>query len=407
MAQVKDVTFVRGIRDTADDLSADKPLEISSDIRFFDANKNKALNWLMKYGQTKPTPEHVFYHLEDAPHARWVTYAGNSTDGAGADEAAQRTTGHYVVSGQGVRITTGSVIYWPRTDELMRLDAAMTTDTTGAVSRNEGRGNASTSLIKNGDHGLLMESQFSQGYTPGLGMTGGRVQKTFYTQIIDYPVEVTGTENAEKARGGNIFQRELAKTIAAAKHRMEATLLYGGATTDASTYSYQLTGTEGLKNVISTHTYSASSISRMDLWDILLEWKSTWGGDGGAIACSSWFKAMVTNWAMGMTNYAQTTKVDGMDIQSVMTPAGKFDLIDIHQLGEDPYLLGDVFGLPPDHVHYRPLVGYENRDIRYDPLDKKGSTGQDVKSGHVWGEYGWEIYREEDFFYLNGLEFAA
>lgn len=394
MAKPSDITYVRGTRDTADDISQQKPIEIGDKIWTYDPNGNKFLAWVLRNQTTKAVKNHIFSHLEKAPFPNWVEFAG-------ANESSQGATGLAMKTGHGARLTLGSRVWFPRIDEIIYLTAVMATDSTGAVSRNYGKGNASTSLLRTGDRGLILSPVFQQGFATGLGLTSNKVIKEFATSEVNWPVQVTNIENAELARGGNIFKENLADAWKQAKDQMEAELLVSGSKID-TTLTNMLTTSEGMDNIISTHVYSASMISRADLWDIIAEWPGK--RKGGAIVCSTAFKNMVTMWSMGMMTMDQDAKADGMSIDQVKTPSGTFDLIDVDLLDQQEDLMGTVFFVPKGHIQYRPLSHYENLDVRYNPISRDEVHS---KEGEIYGAYGWEFYVEEMFAKLSGLRFAA
>lgn len=392
MATPSDVTHKRGTRYTSDAISQEKPLDISNKIWMFDPNKNKALGWSLINGVKRPVFNHIYGHLEDPPFPNWVEYAG-------ADESSQEVTGLALKTGHGARLTLGSRVYWTRTREIMRLDAVMSTDSTAGVTRNYGRG-SSSDLLQTGDQGLIIPPAFQQGFTMGTALTQGMVYKSFATSEVSWPVQVANIENVEQSRGGNPFVRALNKSVKAAKDQMEGELIFGAKR--VSTLSgAPITVSEGLDNYITTHSYTGSTLSRLDLWDILLEVKRT-----KSIWCSTAFKAIVAQWAMSMTQYMQGTKEDGMVIDRIVCPAGTFDLVTIDLFDQDPYLMGTLFFVPDGgHLSYCPLEwAGQSLDIKYNPISRDEIH---AKEGEVYGVYGWEFNEEEAFGKFSGLQLAS
>jgi hypothetical protein len=230
----------------------------------------------------------------------------------------------------------------------------------------------------------------------GLGLSQNMVYKSFATSEVSWPVQVTYVENTEQSRGGNPFTRALNKSVKFAKDQMEGELLFG-AKNETTLSGAPITVSEGLDNYITTHSYTASSISRLDLWDILLEVKRT-----QSIWCSTAFKAIVAQWAMSMTQYVQGTKEDGMVIDRIVCPAGTFDLVTVDLFDQDPYLMGTVFFVPGGgHIAYCPLEwAGQSLDIKYNPVERDEVH---AKEGEVYGVYGWEFNEEEAFGKLTGL----
>lgn len=395
MALPNAVTYTRQVRDTSDGISQGKPLAISDKIWINDPNENKALGWVMSQGIKESTDEHVFGHLEDAPFPNWVTYVG-------PDETGSQDTSDLAITGVMARCAAGQRLYNPRSGETMRLtvDPASANVAT-TVARNFGTGVA-TSYLLNGDKLLMLPPAHYEGFTTGLGMTNSRVFKSFNTSIVSYPVRVTDTEYAEKARGGNPFTRALNKSWKQAKDQMEAELIFGSKVADSSTYTQNMHTSEGLLNYISTNVWALNgTMSRSDLWDILAEW-TMFNKKGGAIFCSKYFIHMVANWAFTKVTYDQGTKIDGMSIAQVQTPDGIFDLIEVDMFNQEVTLAGTVLFVPSGQVKYRPLVGDLDLDIAYSPISRDEVHQQE---GEIYGEYGWEFYQEEMFGVVTGLQF--
>ncbi len=395
MALPNALTGVRGTMNTADHISQEKPLAISNKIWAHDPNKTRGLGWNLIHGYTESTDEHLFGHNEDAPYQTWVTFAG-------AEESSQGVTGLEMGSGQGSRLAIGSRVYFPDITEIIRIDAAMSTDTTAGVTRNYGRGVAATSLLKPGMKGLLLTPAFQQGFTTGKAYATNKVYKAFTTTELSLPVQVTNIDQAERTRGGDVFTYNLFKTWKLAKKQMEGELYFGGFK-NTTLSSVPITTSQGLENYLQTNVYTMSTASRMDIWDIIGEWNH-WAPEGGGINCSNLFRAMITEWAIGHLVVDQDIKKFGMNIDQIVTPYGRYDLVDIDMFSEEPTLAGTVFGIPYGHVGYRPLIHNDNLDIAYTGINRDEVHAHE---GEIYGVYGWEFHEEEMFFTINGLRYAA
>lgn len=404
MALPSAVTYVKGMKDSEDVVSQEKPLELGDKIWMHDPNRNKGLAWLMRNGKTVPTKQSTFYHLEDVPFPSWVKYTG-------ATESTQGATGLVFESGTNAKLGLGSRLYNTRTGEIMRFSAAFASSTTsGAVVRNTGAG-SSTDYLYSGDILRIIPPAMEQGFEMQSGLSNPMVLKTFYTTEISYPVEVTNVEYAEEHRGGNSFKRALKKRIKQCKDQQEGEAFLGGSYSLSAgpTDSRVVKASEGALNWISTHAYTASTLSRMDLWDILAEW-SAMNHEGGAILCSMAFKAMVTEWALDITTInvpiagQKGEGVLGLSVDRIRTPFGVYDLVDIDLFNQDPYLMGTVIFAPKGRVNYRPLKHYEDLDVRYVPVNQDEVHAH---QGEIYGVYGWEFFEEEMWAKLTGLNFAA
>jgi hypothetical protein len=247
-----------------------------------------------------------------------------------------------------------------------------------------------------------MMPAFEEAFTTGLGLSNAKTSVTRYTTIISLPVQVGDTENAEIARAGNPFKIALQKTIKQGKDLMEGELIFSGYKVDSSSYAHPMTTSEGLANLISTNVYNAQYLSRMDLWSILAEYRGK--RFGGSFWCSGPFYAMITEMALDHATMDMSDKVYGMSIESILTPYGRYELDHVDLFDEDPYLIGNVFIVPNNHITYRPLVGYENLDIKYRPIYRDEIH---AKEGELYGQYGWAYGPEEDYLRISGLRFAA
>ena len=395
MALPNAVTYSREIRDSSDAISQEKPLVISDKIWLNDPNETQFLSWVLQQDVIESTENHVFGHLEDAPFPMWVTYTGST-------ETSSQQTDNISIEGVMARCAAGSRLYNPATGEVMRLtldpDSANETQT---VARNFGRG-VSTDYLTQGQPLMILTPAMYEGFTVGKGMTNARVFKAFCTGIIDYPVKITGTENAEKARGGNPFEVALNKSWTLAKKQMEAELIFGAEEQDSSTYTYNMHATGGLYDFIQTNVWTVDAVmTRFDLHDIIGEWR-LFNKKAGAIICSGAFKDMVVEWAYGKVQYNQGTKVDGIDIQQVLIHGTHYDLIECDLFNQEPVLMGTVLLVPYGKYSYRPLIHYEDRDLAYLPINE---DEKDQNQGHIKGEYGWEFFEEETFGMITGLEF--
>lgn len=388
--------FTRGLKTSNLEISQGKPLAIGEKIWMYERNRNQGLRWALRTGRTEPVDRVIFGHLERVPNPEWVTFAG-------ANESSQGVTGLVLATGHGARITTGSRILWPRIKEIIRLDAVMATDTTGAVTRNYGRGNASTSLLKTGDKGLLLTPNFQEGFTVGAGITSALTYKSFAVEEVDWPVELSQKEASEKSYAGDPFARAVGDALRQSKNQMEATMYLSGQR-NSTVGGVPITASEGVDNFVQTNVYSASYITRMDLWDIITELKSI-SPEGFSIHCSNAFINMVSGWGMDRVYYTQDTKVDGVNITGLRTPMGDFQLVPIDLFNQEPYLMGTVFFIPNGKISWRPLVGNgENNDIKYLPINIDNVMS---KRGHIYGIGGWDFAEQETWGKLDGLQFAA
>lgn len=401
MALPGSMTWIRGVRDTDDEISQGKPLDISSEIWMHNPNEHKAMSWFMSQSPAVPSHQRTFGHLEDAPNGNWIQYNG-------ADESSsQGNTGLVFATGAGLKCGNGTRVINERDGQILLFTADFaSTTTSAAVTRNWGRG-ASTDYLVKGDKLHILPPSFPEGFTTGDGISNALYYKSFEMGEVSYPVKVTYVEEAERSRAGKPFERALGKTMTQVQDQMEAEIFLSGSTLDTSTFDHPAGSPEGLENYISTHVYSATKISRMDFFDILTEWQIN-NKVGGAIFCSLFFKNMVTEWALQNASYMIPITgqggpgVLGATIDKVKWTVGTFDLIDVDILNQSEYFAGKVFFCPYGRWSYRPLINAdENLDLRYNPISRDEVHS---KEGELYGVYGYHPKEEEMWARIDGLQ---
>jgi hypothetical protein len=221
---------------------------------------------------------------------------------------------------------------------------------------------------------------------------------------FSYPVQVTYVENNETHRGGKPFLKELKKRLKEAEDKLEIEMFFGAGVTDTTTYAHPIGAATGMENYITTNVYSMSKISRMDLFDILQEWKH-WCPGGGVILCSDAFYSMVSNWAMSMTQITvgpDGQKGDGqlgIEIDRIRWARGVFDIIPVHCLSLTYEVQGKAFFVPKGHFKYRFL---QDLDSQYNPINRDEVHSDE---GEIYGVCGMEFFEEEQWARIDGLEF--
>lgn len=397
MATPSELTFLRTTRDTADPISQDKPLDIGAATFLHNPEKTQAFAWMMANGRpARKTYNHTFGHREKGPFSNWVQFSG-------ADESTQLTDGITIDNVQ-ERCAEGQMLLNTRTLEVMRLtadpDAA---DTTQEVARNQGRG-ASTDLMKTGDALLLLTPQMYEGFTMGKPQSGVGVYKSFTTGIISAPVAATQTEDNEKYYDGTSpFERDLFDSWDRVNAQLEAAMFFMAQTTDSTTYAQNYHTMSGLYDFIQTNVFDVSNIylSRLDFLDIVMAWEQWYHGPG-AIICSSYMRAHITELAYNKMEMVQSAETLGMNIRQVELNGKMYPLLTASFLDTNEYLRGTVFFCPEGHFQYRWLEERENHDLHYNPVNRDEVHKNE---GEIWGEIGYEFFAEEDWAMITGMQF--
>lgn len=401
MALHKDVTFLRGMQDTYDAISQDRPLDISTDIAIFDPNANQGLGYVMGKAGKKPASQRTFGHLEDVASRNWVEYQG-------INEASQAVTGLVFATGTNQLIGLGSRVKSTRTGEIIRLTADMASATdTAAVGRNFGAGTA-TSLLKTGDKLVILPPAMYEGFDTEEGYSHGIVYKSFNMTETSFPVDVSFVENATEHRSGNPFNRALSHAWKQFKDQKEIEMILSGDKLTSAAGGV-VGASQGMDTYVTTNVFTATNISRLDMWDIIGIWKSFYKAPGGAIFCSHIVRAILCEWAWDKTEITipvsgQSGKgMIGTTIDRINTPWGRFDLIPIDVLGQDPFLAGTVYFVPDpaQNMKHRFLPGL---DIHYRPIVKDEHHS---KLGEIYGVTGWHFRNEEQWAKLEGWIVAA
>ncbi len=389
-----------GVLDTADrqTVTVDplQPFTIGQEIYRINHQKYQLGAWLKKYSRYRPTESSRFGHGEKCEPKSFLQYAG-------ADESSQATTG-LSIPGIHNRCARGYRLLNCRTEEVIRLNADCTTDTTGAVKRNFG--SSGTPLMKNGDMLMIMAPAKFEGDEMTKGVHTQEVWLQFTTSIYDWPVEMTGTKATERHIDGDPWAKALGESWDMAAAQQEVEVIWGKYVKDDATYTYPMHASQGLLGFISTHVYDIDGwLTRWDLWDIIAEMRLP---PGSALACSDQMINLVNTWAFDKVTYNQDLVADGIAVQQIKTPKGVYDLLNVDVLSSNEYLAGMILFLPkstgPNHrtIDYRPLMYNGNREIAYQPVE---SGRYDQKWGHIFGEAGYEFWDEAQFGVLRGVRF--
>ncbi len=401
MALHKDVTFLRGMRDTYDAIDQERPLDISTDVAIFDPNMNQGLGYVMGKAGKLVASQRTFGHLEDVAARNWVEYFG-------VNESSQATDDIILESGANQLIGLGTRLKNTRTGEIIRLIADMDSATsTQTVTRNFGAG-TSASLLKTGDKFAILPPAMYEGFTTEEGYSHNTVHHTFNMTQTSEPIEVSDVENATEQRSGNPFNVALKHAWKRVKDQKEIEMILSGDKL-VSASGGVVGASEGMDTYITTNTFTATHISRLDLWDIIGIWKSFYKGPGGAIFCSEVVKGIISEWAWNVQQITipisgQTGEgMIGTVIDRVKTPKGEFDLVPIDILGMDPFLAGTLYFVPDPvtHMKHRFLPGL---DLQYNPINLDNVHR---KTAEITGVTGWHFKNEEHWAKLSGWSVAA
>jgi len=402
MALHKDVTFLRGMRDTYDAISQDRPLDISTDVSVFDPNMNQGLGYVLGKAGKLVASQRTFGHMEDVAARNWVEYNGTT-------EASQAVTALVFATGTWNLVGLGSRLKNTRTGEIIRIDADFVSTTTSvAVTRNFGAG-TSASLLYTGDKLAILPPAMFEGFETQEGYSHNTVYHSFEMTETSEPVDVSFVENATTLRSGNAFNTALSHAWKRTKDQKEIEMILSGSKLTSSGADGVVGASQGMDTYVSTNTFTATNISRLDLWDIIGIWKSFYKEPGGAIFCSHVVQAIISEWAWDRTQIevpisGQTGEGKiGTTITRVKTPWGEFDLVPIDILGQDPFLAGTLYFVPnpATHMKHRFLPGL---DLQYRPIVK-----DDVhkKTAEIYGVTGWHFRNEEHWAKLSGWTVSA
>ncbi|MFQ5606330.1 MAG: hypothetical protein ACE5GA_00160 [Candidatus Zixiibacteriota bacterium] len=383
-------------KDTDDYLTNDKPINIGHQIFALNPDKNRFLSYVMEVAEDAPTSQHKFSHLEEARNPQWVEYTGADGD-----------TSTSIIIAKAARLVGRMRLYNPRTKEIILVDSTPTT-TTVTVTRNFG--SPGTQSLNYGDKLKIMAPAREQGSSMLDFRSYGRVEITGRTSIISWSVTLTGTSSAERLIDGqDPFEKELMTQWANAASQRETELIFGAKNLDQvlTGGSHPIHTSEGIDNFVTTHQFVFNGrITRFDLWDIMDEVAKDNAQQNTpvrmALVCSWKLVGLVSGWSLDKVRISPGLQTDGLQIFEIITPRGRFDLIPVDVLSEDPILEGRAWIVNRNQIRSRPLIGAEDRDVRYLPVNR---DEVDVKEGQIFGEVGWELFHEETFGAIEGLIF--
>lgn len=387
-----------GAKDTDDYITNEKPINISHEIFKLNPDQNRFLSYVLEAATVEPTTQHNFSHLEKARNPQWVKYTG-------ADESVQSAS-TIIIANFG-RLVGRMRLVVAETREVILVTA---TPTSSSVSISRNFGTSGTPLLKTGYTMRIMTAAREQGGTMLDYRSFGKVEVSGGTTIMSLSLDMTGTASAEPLiDSADPFMEALTDQWMNAKAQTETELVFGARNADAvlSGGSHPTHTTQGLTGLISTHKYSFNGrMTRFDFWDLMDELAKDNVQRNKpirlALVCSWKLLSVVSAWSLTDVRVSTNVKTDGLQITEIQTPRGTFDLVPVDLLSEDPAFEGLGFIVNRDNIVFRPLIGKEDRDIRYYPVNQ---DEVDSKQGQILGEYGWEYYHEESFAMLEGIVF--
>lgn len=408
MALPKDITYLitgvsGGVADTSDRVTTTidprQGFTIGEHVARLKPNSHQLLAWVNANARRVPTKASRFSHQETTGLPGYVTFLGATETSQGTSLTFDRQFQFPTVL---ARLDGTENIYIPSTSSWSTLTI------TGV--RNFGRG-LTSSFLRYGEKLKIIGGGFTENRTMGTGQQKLPVVRSYRTGIFDYPVELSGTKAAEVHTDGDPFQVALLDAWDKCTKEQEASLLFAAPVDDATTYTAgPLHTMTGLMSAVTFNTFAADGPPTYNvLNEMIREWVR-WNKLGGAIACSAELGEFLMQQIEKQVVYNQNLTKIGLYVkqfQSRVWPE-PFDLLYVDMFSEDPTLMGTVLFLPRSNqdqgILYRPLIGNEDRELKYIP-DDAASPRIDKKAGTILGELGYEYLNQETFAIATGFQF--
>lgn len=406
MAYPLHLTEYYGVTDTADigsvTINPLQPFVIGNAVWLNNPWKHQYLTYFMRNAAYEPTKTSKFGHLEDAVRANFVQYTGPD------EVAGSRAVTDMVFKNGGKRLGKWGRLFNTRTEEIILLEDYFDSDgfTSGDLERDFGTASSSGQPTLKYDWFKILPPQKPEGEDMGRGRQTAEAWYWFRTGILEYVVEMTGTKAAEMIQAGDQrdpFTREFTKQWDILEDELEAGLIIGGAVDTNPAYAtYAHHSMTGLFDIITDVWWMPSIPNRYEVWSAISQWTRD-NGPGGAILTSREWVQQINTWAFEKVMYTESVKRDGLDINELVIPGvGRHQLITIDFFSQEPHLKGHMILHPNTGFSYRPLIGSENRDIGYEPVEQDEN---DLDQGKIFGEVGAEFFGKERWKLIKGPEF--
>lgn len=377
-------------------LSQNKVLQMDKGIIALMPEAGPLVTATMKASK-KPVHAPVFYHMEQEPFPRWITFLNAETASATTpDISATEATYLDALLASHVYV----VVHVPRTGENMTIKStdADANLTKGDLTAVRGTGGTTAAALLAGDKGYILDT---------VGIEGGEapdpsmvleVVKTFYTQTFRNASEVTWDAAATELYGGPDRPWQNKMIMLKTKIDMELALTLGGtgARTDHDSVTKYYGYATGINGTITSHVRNINGVfTESDLWGLLDDCSENHYGDYLLLGSPRRMKE-INFWALNKIQTSSVAEKYGVNLKQI-TCADYIIHLAKENLWRGTHLDGLAFLIPmpiEDVLKYRPLSGNgKNYDVALYP-NIKTENNVTLYKDEVMAKVGFQLYEE-------------
>ena len=350
------MSTIQGIRGTTNINQDRRVVDMAKDIALLEPNA-APLTVLMKQMTKSSSVKNPEYKvLTDELSPRWDAVNGAVTSGA--------TT---INVDNGSYFSVGDVLDVPSTGEQVLVTAIAT----NALTVTRAWGTTSAAAIADNANVRIVANASSEGDAAPTPKTETTSTVTNYTQIIQTPFGVTGTQDASELYGGKDMVYLAKKYGIEHKKSIESAFLLGEKKEDTSgTQPKRFTA--GLNSLITTNVTDAGGTLTEAEFEAFLRTAFRYGSTTKTLFASPLLISAINSWAAGKLQTVSKDKTYGIDVKQYLSGHGTINLIK-HNLLEQDYA-GVGFVVDMETIGYKYLPGRDTHlktNIQNNDVDER------------------------------------
>jgi len=305
-----------------------------------------------------------------------------------------------MVVDDGTIFAAGSVVWNPRTNEILEVSAV----STNTLTVRRGVGNSGTGVaVLNRDEMIVIGNVYPEGAVSRTSKTTLETNVYNYTQIIRTSVQITETLKNTDTYTEEEWKYQVAKAGIEHMKNIERTLWFGKreqSTNSANNADGQPKRFTGgiLNHFLTTNVMTAPATLTEAEWDSFLETALRKGSTMKYVFCSSRVLTVISNFAKNRLLTKMDDKTYGVSIHEYQSPHGTVKLIKNPIFDETEYTSGHAVALDMNNIKYRYL---QNRDTKF--LDNRQENDRDGQKGEYLTEMGLQLQLESEMALLKGV----
>lgn len=400
---------IEGSRDTLNVEQGRRRLDAESKIALFDPQATPLATAISTIGREYVKDSDGRIAVSGVPLMKKVTIAPRFDwweDALGNRKDAINNAGGYsasdtdIVVDNGAYFFKGSLVFVPRTGELMEVD----TVTTNTLTVRRGVGSSGTGVALNDDDELLIVgSLYPEGAVSRAARSTLEVRKHNFTQIHRTAVEMTETATETEFYTEDDWKFQIKKSGVEHLKDLERILWFGkreegvNVTNNPDGKPKRTTG--GVFFFITTNVTNINGVLSEYDWNLWLEQALKNGSSMKYVFASPRVLSVVSGFAQSRLLTKLDDKIYGVTIHEYQSPHGLVKLIRQPLFDESVYYTGHAVALDLKNVKYR-FLG--SRDTKL--IDGRQANDADSRKSEYLSEFGLQLMLEEEAAILKNVQ---